>query len=351
MALYNFVKNDVESRNKVTSGKSGWTRFVGWLNNHFNPTHNWMDYESAPDSSGNVLNKIGSGLSTFLDNVLEPNTINSLINTFTGAHLTGAQLEGNELSMQNMQDQYQRQVAGMQQAGLNPALMYDNGSSGSTPTVQGNVGTMSMSDIMSAMLLDKQARLLDSQANKTDAETDKIGAETEQIQLINKYYPQVTEANLKKVLSEIGVNETKVKEMLSQVDLNKLDADLKEIQKIINKAQADESSAYFRATRELAEAQTTEAKEKANEAKMRAFMAELEGNFMNEYGAKMGSSEWIAIASAITSVFGIDLEAFGKSPFAGLYEQMKDWLTRGEQGKGGSISPTSNQSGPYGNSR
>ena len=46
-----------------------------------------------------------------------------------------------------VEDVYQRQVTGMQNAGLNPALMYQGGASGSAPTVQGSQGTANMSEV------------------------------------------------------------------------------------------------------------------------------------------------------------------------------------------------------------
>lgn len=346
---------------ETLDGKSWYTRFVGWLNQRLNPTHKWLDYDSMPNAGSGLLGSIfgdtgfsnwlkdvGGAIGTVANELTDPNQLGSLVNSFTGAHLTGSQREANQMQMQNVEDLYQHQVTGMQNAGLNPALMYQGGASGSAPTVQGSQGTANMSELMQAFLLKRQADLLDSQKNKTDAETDNIKEDTEHIRLINKYYPQVTENSIKEVLSRIGVNEETQKKLLSEIDGVKLDNDLKEIQKIIQRAQADESSAYYKATRMLAQAQTEEAKEKANEAKMKAFMEELEGSFMQKYGAKMGSSEWIAIASAISSVFGIDLDAFGKSPFAGLYEMFKDWYTRNDQGKGGNTSPTGGVSGSTG---
>ena len=69
-------------------------------------------------------------------------------------------------------------------------------------------------------------------------------------------------------------------------------------------------------------------------------MDEVEGKFMSDYGAKMGSSEWIALASAISSVLGVDLSLFGTSPFAGVFKMVKDWLNSRYDGKGGKTSPT-----------
>lgn len=346
-------KKKKEEWNQKLEGKSWYTRFLGWLNQRLNPSHDWVDYSSMPDAGTGVLGTIfgntgftnwlqdvGGAIGTVAKELTDPNQLGSLMNSFTGAHLTGSQREANEMQMQNVEDVYQRQVTGMQNAGLNPALMYQSGATGNAPTVQGSQGTANMSELMQMFLLKKQARLLDSQANKTDAETDNIAEDTERLRLINKYYPEVTETNLKKVLSELGVNEEMQKKLMAEVDGVKLDNDLKAIQKIIQQAQADESSAYYRATRQLAEAQTEEAKAKARAERAKAFMDELEGKFMDKFGAKMGSSEWIALASAISSVLGVDLSVFGTSPFAGVFKMLKDWLNQSYDGKGGNTSPT-----------
>lgn len=350
-----------EQRKKAYSGKSGWTRFVGWLNNLMNPRHDWIDYSNAPDKGSGLLGRIigkngftdwlsdvGGAIGSVANELTDPNQLGSLVNSFTGAHLTGSQREANELQMQNVEDVYQRQVTGMQNAGLNPALMYQSGVASNAPNVQGSQGTASMSEMMQAFLLEKQSRLLDAQATKTEKEADKVAEETENLKLINKYYPDVTETQLKKFMSEVGVNEQTQKEIESRIDLNKLDADLKESQKVINKAQADESSRYFKATRELAEAQTDEARARAREEVARAYMEELEGTYMNKYDMKMGSNEWFALATAITSVFGGDLSQL-PADIRRIFQQPN---AKARAGKGGNTSPTADTpDAPRGNSR
>lgn len=305
---------------------SGWakdndrwyTKFMKGLNWAFNPYHEWFDYDSWNENS--TMGKIESFLKSATDAVgtavgqlADPSQITSYVNSITGAHLTGSQVEANEMQMQNQEDIYQRQVAGMQKAGINPALMYQSGAQ-QAPGVQGSQGTGSMSEIMQALLLEKQSKLLDSQTRNTDADTDKKAAETDYQKLINQYYPQVTSTQIDKILSDIGVNEETIAKMKSEIDLNQLELDLKAIDKVIKQAEANESSAYFKAVREYQEAATDKAKAEKAELVVRAAMEELERNFMQHTNTKMGSSTMVALASALGTLlsnFHIDFDADG----------------------------------------
>lgn len=75
--------------------------------------------------------------------------LTNFLNNLSGEHMTNAELERNQLQMQNQEEIYQRQVTGMQNAGINPALMYGSGaqSAPSVNTSNSPVGA-SMSDLM-----------------------------------------------------------------------------------------------------------------------------------------------------------------------------------------------------------
>lgn len=300
---------------------SGWakdndrwyTKLFKSLNWALNPNHNWFDYDSWNENStvgkiDSFLKNAAGAASSALDQLADPQQLTSLVNTYTGAHLTGSQIEANEMSMQNVEDQYQRQVTGMQKAGINPALMYQNGATGTAPAVQGSQGTASMSELMNAMLLKKQADLLDSQKRKTDTESDNIAEDTERMKLLNRYYPEVTETNLRKTLSEIGVNEETMYNLISRTGLNELDAELKRLDSVIKRAQANEASAYYKAVRELEEAKTNESKASAREKVAKAFMDEIEGEYMKHTNNKMGSASVVALAAAIGTLFDGELK-------------------------------------------
>lgn len=249
-------------------------------------------------------------------NALSPGGLTSLYNKETEAGLTGQQMAMNEMQMDNQRRQYAFQVQGMQEAGLNPALMYESGAQ-AAPSAPAASGGMSMSEILQAMLFGKQSKLLDAQARNIDADTDKKNAETENMNLINQYYPEVTDTQIKKIMSEIGLNDEQIKKIESDIDTNILQQDLMQIDKVIKRAEANESSAYFKAVREYQEANTEKVKQEKAELAVRTAMETIEKEFMAHTNTKMGSATIVAIASALGSLihgFNLDLDGV-KSPF------------------------------------
>lgn len=113
-------------------------------------------------------NGVSSGLSDILDE-----HGSSYLNSVSGAHLTGSQVEANEMQMQNVEDQFQRQVTGMQAAGLNPALMYQNGASGSAPSAPANSANASLSDLMQVAMLPMQMKMMNQQIRAEQLENKK----------------------------------------------------------------------------------------------------------------------------------------------------------------------------------
>lgn len=301
-------------RKERVKDKSWFTRVKSWWNNLLNPDHDWLDYDAAPDSLNskfdNFVRSAKDSIGEFTDTLLNPGTMTSLVNSWTGAGPTGQQIWANETQMQNAEDIYQRQVTGMQKAGLNPALMYQNGAAGNAPTVQGQIGSANMSDLLQGFLLDKQRKLLDAQTRNVDADTEKKASETEYQKLVNEYFPGMKSVEIDKILSEIGVNENTISKLKSEVSSIDLDAELKRIEKVIKKAESDESSAYYKAVREFQEASTEKVRQEKKKLVEETAMAVLEKEFMQNTNTKMGSAQIIALAAGIGTLMS---NAFGES--------------------------------------
>lgn len=163
-----------------------------------------------------------AGTEEFIKNMTQPKTpttprmdVGGMIESYlagkTGSGLTNAQLEQNQLSMQNEHDIYQYKVQGMQDAGLNPALLYgQGGASSSAPAAPSN----------SASGLDYQGLIgalsLKANLDKTKAETNKIAEETKSEQIRREKLAQEI-SNLKQDLRiaivEEGISEERKREL------------------------------------------------------------------------------------------------------------------------------------------
>lgn len=302
-----------------TRGKSPWTRFVGWLNNVMNPNHAWKDYENSP----------------------EVDWSNSLTNQITREDLTGAEKAANQFNAAEAEKQrawetemqntaYQRQVADMQKAGINPALAMSNGqpatpSGASAQSVSPSGASMNMSDLMQALLLPMNRNILKAQAKNIQADTDKKIAETketegkiEQLRLINQYYPEVTEASLDKIASEIGLTR-------EQINKTALEADLVSVDTVIKRAEADHASAFYKARADYESAHSEEARANAAAAAARAAWDEFETAWTKSHnGARPSASATLALVSAITSWLGIQEDGTITGAVAGAIKNKVD---------------------------
>ena len=143
------------------------------------------------------------------------------------------------INEQNEYNSYANQRKLMEEAGLNPALMYQNGTSGAlqsevanpqvpqAPLMQG-AGSIAASGIdkgIQTMMSLAQLKLLQAQAKKVDAETEGQN-------ILNKYTPQQFEMQLSKGIVDIAytkaLTEKSVVDMQegwSRVELNKAQVD------------------------------------------------------------------------------------------------------------------------------
>lgn len=150
------------------------------------------------DIANSGLGRFFSGLKTLFQTIASPENGTSLLNSWTGAHLTGAQQEANQFNAEQAEIQrnwemnmsntaYQRQVNDLQAAGINPIMAASNGvslpTSAAAASVSPSAATFQLSQLldlyrMKEMLpLEKaaikaQIRNTEAQANKTDVDTE-----------------------------------------------------------------------------------------------------------------------------------------------------------------------------------
>lgn len=171
-----------------------------------------------------------------------------------------------QLEIFNQTQSYGAQVRQMQQAGLNPALMFNGGATQSVPSgPSAQPGTASASPsgefpdilglvktIMGASQLKSENKLRESQSLKneadaklSDAETKKKAVETGILEIDkawsetrNWLYTQEGLSRIEKNLSDVKVNEGRIELMGSEIKLNLADVQLKDSQRLLNEADA-----------------------------------------------------------------------------------------------------------------
>lgn len=141
------------------TGKSLFWKFVAGLNKALNPGHAWTDYQSKNDSM-----------------------VDSWLRKESGVSLTGAEQQANLFNAEEAEKQrlweehmsstaYQRQVADMRAAGVNPAMAMNGASGASTPSGSSATSVsptgpgFSFSDLMQLVMLPLQKKLVRSQAD------------------------------------------------------------------------------------------------------------------------------------------------------------------------------------------
>lgn len=300
--------------------------FVYWLNRFLNPDHPWTTYwdpttgEEKPDDtlrddhasygagslqSDSLLGTIGKG-------------VNALITKWTDAGATGGEIERNAMQMQNAEDIYQRQVVGMQKAGLNPALMYGSGSgAGNAPGVNtaGSAPGINMSDLMQAFLMKKQGNLLDAQARNLDADTGLKGSQKDKVRVeIDEVRKSIESIGLSNDAQRIA-NQYLDKMYKADIDLkisNKeyFEHSAKELDAVINKMDYDNLATLFKCCEAVENINLMISEGYLNESRAKYFVAEC--SYLEKQGKILDLTErdWDYI-----NVLGSSSAGFKAGPF------------------------------------
>lgn len=149
--------------------------------------------------------------------------------------------------------QYQRGVADMQAAGLNPALAYGQGGAtamsgaAATPSMptgeaargSGRGAPVSLSDIMQSAYMSKQLERVDQEISESQARVDNINAHTRYTGLEIAMYNRLTDAQIRQIEQSIrtGAVEQRLKE--SGIKVNEAEAALKNKQAILSGIDAE----------------------------------------------------------------------------------------------------------------
>lgn len=257
------------------------------------------------------------------------NGVQSVFNSVTGADLTGAQVSQNEYASQEAEiartfnaeeaqkqrdwqmemdnTKYQRTIADMQAAGVNPMLMMggtlSSGSSGAaataspaSPSALGRAA--SMSDLMALLQLPAQMKLLRAEAKKTDADARKAdadasaasvraakdAADTKRIETETKYFidtaelrkrslalaNDLTSAKERQVYKSMDQIEANIGKLIAETRSEEARSELIMSQKFLADANARQIVEMLPYHQALAEAQTAQAKAQATLAAVNA---------------------------------------------------------------------------------
>lgn len=250
-----------------------------WLNGIFNKNHDWFDYtelwhkyddwHSVPAANGgyysdgsvkndnSVLGGFGKGLTSIFENL--PELMNSLVTYYAHNTLTGAELEQNEWNAAEAQksrdftqymaeNKYSMETQSMQNAGINPAMVYGNGNlvptASNGATGQGSVGAggdlFAMLSTMMRLPMEiknmeneikhRESEIDLNKANeaKTAAEAHKIEQEAEGQEQYNRWFVDTYE--LRKEGLELANNLTSAQERAVYKQMDVMEENIKKAQ-------------------------------------------------------------------------------------------------------------------------
>lgn len=213
--------------------------------------------------------------------------------------------------------QYQRGVVDMQAAGLNPALAYSQGGAAAPSGASAQAGSsvvgrgaslgflgQIMSNLSDIAMLPLEIKQKKADIANTRAETANLEARTEGEKLrndyqgmVNKYYPQLTDATINQIWTNIAGTE-------ADIDLKSVQTKIADADRIMKEAEAKYAGEFASLKKDYLNAQTDAQAASAAASAARAAMDRIEGAYMKSNGMKMGSNDYVALATAICAWLG-----------------------------------------------
>lgn len=345
-----------------------WKKILKGLNNALNPGHAWFDYDKMAE--GNVIDKLGDSVGELLDHVANPNVMTSLVDKYSGAHLTGAEQEANEFSAQEAQksrdfteymarNKYSMETQSMMDAGINPAMVYGGGSlvstasNGAAPSSvspqSGDIGNLIMSLVR-----------MPYEINQIKANIDKTNADTKYTEQKTETEIQITRINTINADYQDVFNAQTLDNMKAVYDNTIADSNLKSANRDYVRTQKDAQSItnkYLdeRNREEINQIKANISKMSADEAKVRSekVYQDWYNGFVQVNGFLPSSNDVLLIGTYIASLFGIaknDVESWLNNAIEDVTNFITGKGTPRDNGKGGSTS-SNVVDGPKGNSR
>lgn len=255
--------------------------------------------DNLEQAFGDVSQNAGSYLTSFLNSV-------------TGAHLTGQQVEQNEMQMQNIEDQYQRQVSGMQSAGLNPALMYQNGASGSVPSAPSNSANGSLSDLMQLILLPLNKKMMEAQIQNVQADTQ--GKEITNLNLdeqmkaaISNTLASVESSKVdtlyRNLLIQYGMPEAEVNRVLKDIQVGDSNISRNEAESELARANAAYQAVRQKIDLDKLPYELANMSASARESRARAIVEEFRGAYMSQNNTDVPSGAIASLVGMLSNTF------------------------------------------------